>query len=225
MGTEITKLDQHGLEELRKHTDMIVKSGLVPAHFEKYPTAIPVCIRLAQSIGEEPVQLMQACYFIGGKMGLSSQYLLGRLRRSGSIIGTVHYEVEGEGETLSVRASAIDATTGEKVTGPAATMEMAKADGWTKNPKYKSMPEIMLHNRALSFLVRYHYPDSTAGLPTTDELQDVQAAGRATPAERTGALAAIEAEVTPAEPEDECDDERKVGFEDTETQPLFEAGE
>ena len=71
-------------------------------------------------------------------------------------------------------------------------------DGWTKNEKYKSIPEIMLRNRSLAFLTRYQYPDILAGLPTAEELQDIQAATSAVPAERTGALAAIEAEVSDA---------------------------
>jgi hypothetical protein len=216
---------------LKQHSAILAKSGLLPDHFKKYPAAVYTVASLARSIGEDPVQLAQACYFVGGKMGLASAYLLGRLRRTAAIRGTVRYIIEGEGETLSVRAQVIDAETGETIIGPAATYEMAKADGWTKNPKYKTMPEIMLRNRALSFLVRYHYPDATAGLPTADELRDIEAAKRGAAAVRTGALAAIEAECSdteehlevdePAETEDE---ERRIGYEDTETAELFEAG-
>ena len=185
------------IEALKTHSRIVAKSGLVPEHFRKHPEAVYTCVGIARSIGEDPVQLMQASYFIGGKMGLASSYLLARLRRSGAIKGTVRYLIEGSGETLSVRARAVDAETGEEVIGPAATMEMAQADGWTKNPKYRSMPEVMLRNRALAFLVRYHYPDATAGLPAADELRDVEAAQ--SPAQRTGALAAIEASLSNGE--------------------------
>jgi hypothetical protein len=223
MTDAIVSRNAEEIEALKAHSKILSSSGLLPDHFQKYPAAVYTCVGIARSIGEDPVQLMQACYFVGGKMGLSSAYLLARLRRSGVIRGTVRYLIEGQGDTLSVRATVIDAETGDEIVGPAATMEMAKADGWTKNTKYKTMPEIMLRNRALSFLVRYQYPDATAGLPTADELQDVQAAK--VPAERTGALAAIEAEVNGehVEPVEACDDgERRVGFEDTETAELFE---
>jgi hypothetical protein len=108
----------------------------------------------------------------------------------------VRYDIEDtEKDGLTVRASCVDEATGDEIVGPAASMRMATDDGWVKNKKYASMPEIMLRNRALAFLVRYQYPDILAGLPTADELQDVQAAVSVVPAERTGALASIELQV------------------------------
>jgi hypothetical protein len=109
----------------------------------------------------------------------------------------VRYDIEDtEKDGISVRARCIDAETGDEIIGPAATMRMAEDDKWVKNPKYRSMPEIMLRNRALAFLVRYQFPDILAGLPMAEELQDMQAAVSVVPAERTGALASIEAQVS-----------------------------
>lgn len=240
MGTDITTLGESGIEALKEHSKILASSGLLPDHFKKYPQAVYAAVGLARSMGEDPLHVCQSIYFISGKPGWTSSFLLARLRRTKAIVGTVQYDITGEGEGLRVRVRAMDAGTGEEIVGPEASMEMAKADGWTKNSKYKSMPEVMLRNRALSFFVRYHYPDVMAGLPMADELQDVQAAGRAAPAERTGALAAIEADIKgngqvidaveatesdAVEADTEADTDRKIGFEDTETQPLFEAGE
>src|SRR5512139_2867442 len=203
MGSELVRASATDIEAVKAHAKIISASGLVPAHFQKYPTAVYTAIGMARSLGEDPVQLMQACFFVGGKMGLSSSYLLSRLRRSGAIKGTVRYHIEGKGESLSVTASCVDAETGDVIEGPAATMAMAKAENWTKNEKYKSMPEIMLRNRALAFLVRYQYPDVLAGLHTVEELQDVRAAVM-TVSDASPVLASLESEIHGDAPADEA---------------------
>ena len=202
MTEAIVNTSPDDIDALKQHAKIVAASGLVPEHFKKYPQAVYTAVGLAKSMGEDPVHVMQNIYFVGGKPGWNSAFLLSRLRRTKTIRGTVRYDIEDtEKDGLTVRARCIDAETGDEIVGPAATMRMAQDDGWVKNKKYASMPEIMLRNRALAFLARYQYPDILAGLPTADELQDVQAAVSVVPAERTGALAAIEAQVAeePAE--------------------------
>lgn len=189
------------IDALTKHAKIVAASGLVPEHFKKYPQAVYTAVGLAKSMGEDPIYVMQSIYFTKGKPGWTSAFLLARLRRTKTIRGTVRYDIEDtEKDGISVRARCIDAETGDEIIGPAATMRMATDDGWTKNEKYKSMPEIMLRNRALAFLARYQYPDILAGLPTADELQDVHAASVAVVdgPKPAGALAALEAGVAGA---------------------------
>jgi len=196
--SEITRISEESIEAMKKHAMIVAKSGLVPKHFEKYPGAVYTATGIAKAMNEDPVFIMQNIYFVGGKPGWNSSFLLARLRRTKTIKGTVRYDIEDTEESgLSVQARCIDADTGDEIVGPAVTMRMAQDDGWTKNEKYQSIPQIMLMNRALAFLVRYYYPDILAGLPTADELQDVHAATVTTyvPSEPTGALASIEAEV------------------------------
>ena len=196
MTEEIVTASPDQIEALKKHAQIVAKSGLVPEHFQKHPASIYTAVGLAKSLGEDPIYVMQSIYFVSGRPGWNSAFLLARLRRTKTIRGTVRYDIEDtEKDGITVRAKAIDAETGDEIVGPAATMRMATDDGWVKNKKYASMPEIMLRNRALAFLVRYQYPDILAGLPTAEELQDVQAAVSVVPAERTGALASIELQV------------------------------
>jgi hypothetical protein len=201
MTEAITNTTPDNIDALTKHAKIVAASGLVPEHFKKYPQAVYTAVGLAKSMGEDPIYVMQSIYFTKGKPGWTSAFLLARLRRTKTIRGTVRYDIDDtEKDGITVRARCIDTETGDEIIGPAATMRMAQDDGWTKNEKYKSMPEIMLRNRALAFLVRYQYPDILAGLPTADELQDVHAATSVVPAGRTGALAAIEAKVAEAGP-------------------------
>jgi len=203
MSDEITNVSPDDIDALKQHAKIVAASGLVPEHFKKYPQAVYTAVGLAKSMGEDPVYVMQSMYFIGGRPGWNSAFLLARLRRTHTIRGTVRYDIEDtEQDGMTVRARCVDTETGDEIVGPAATMRMAQDDGWVKNPKYKSMPEIMLRNRALAFLVRYQYPDILAGLPTADELQDVHAASSVSivdiPKPEGGKLAALEAQVTGA---------------------------
>src|SRR5690606_17996316 len=173
MSESIALLDATKIEQIKSHAKIIAASGLVPDHFAKNPQAIYTAIDMARALKEEPVTFMQNVYFIGGRAGMYAQYMLSRLRRSGAIRGTVRYRVEGKGDSLAVTCSAVDAETGEEIFGPTVSMSMANAEGWTKNPKYRSMPEVMLRKRAVTFLVREHYPDVLMGFSTVEELEDM----------------------------------------------------
>ena len=171
--TALVSTNKEEIEALKAHCDRLARSGLLPEHFTKNPAAIYTAISMAKALGEVPETLMQEIYFVAGRAGLSAKYMLSRLQRTHAIRGTVRYLVEGKGATLSVRAVCTDAETGDTIEGPAATMEMAAAEGWTKNPKYKSMPEVMLRKRAVTFLARDHYPGALMGFLVVDEAEDV----------------------------------------------------
>ena len=54
-------------------------------------------------------------------------------------------------------------------------MAMANAEGWTKNPKYRTMPQLMLSYRAATSLIRLYAPEVTMGMQTDEEvLGDLQ---------------------------------------------------
>lgn len=179
--TALVSTDEREIAALKAHCERIARSGLVPDHFAKNPAAIYTAISMARALGEVPETLMQHIYFVSGRAGLTSAYMLSRLQRTKAIRGTVRYVSTGSGDSLSVRAIAVDGETGETVEGPAATMAMAVAEGWTKNPKYKSMPEVMLRKRAIAFLARDHYPGALMGFLTVEEAEDVAHVGRVRP--------------------------------------------
>lgn len=179
MSESIALLDASKIQQLQDHAKIIAKSGLVPDHFSRNAQAIYTALDMARALKEEPVTFMQNVYFVGGRAGMYAQYMLSRLRRSGAIRGTVRYHVEGKGDSLAVTCSAVDAETGEEIFGPTVSMAMANAEGWSKNLKYRSMPEVMLRKRAVTFLVREHYPDVLMGFSTVEELEDMAHSSRA----------------------------------------------
>jgi hypothetical protein len=50
---------------------------------------------------------------------------------------------------------------------------MAKAEGWTRNAKYQTMPEHMLRWRSATMLIRLFAPEVMLGIPAADELEDI----------------------------------------------------
>jgi hypothetical protein len=170
----IATMGKEEIDAIKAHCLRIAKSGLVPDHFKNSPEAIYTAIDMARVLGEEPVTFMQNVFFISGKAGMTAAYMNSRMRRRHVIKGTVRYVKTGSGADLAIRAVVRDAETDEMVEGPEVSMAMAKAEGWTKNAKYQSMPEVMLRARAITFLVRSHYPDVLMGFLTTEELEDMQ---------------------------------------------------
>lgn len=48
---------------------------------------------------------------------------------------------------------------------------MAKAENWTKNQKYRSMPEQLLRYRSATFLIRLYCPEVMVGVPAQVEVE------------------------------------------------------
>jgi hypothetical protein len=81
---------------------------------------------------------------------------------------------EIEIQDFSFVASAKDIRSGETLTGPAVTVEMAVREGWyTKNDsKWPTMTDLMGRYRAAAFFVRTFAPELAMGMKTTEEWLD-----------------------------------------------------
>jgi hypothetical protein len=107
--------------------------------------------------------------------------------KSGVFKGPIHFEEKGSGDGLAVTAYAIVRETGERVEFTA-SMAMAKAEGWTKNPKYKTMGGYMLRLRSATLLIRTTCPEVLLGMQTAEEVEDVNAAKSATLSQRVASI-------------------------------------
>ena len=65
---------------------------------------------------------------------------------------------------------------GKRIDGPKVSLSMAIKEGWfTKaGSKWQTMPQVMLMYRSAKFFSNVHAPDLTLGLPTADEIQDIE---------------------------------------------------
>lgn len=163
---------------LFEHSQRVAKvfaaSELVPAHLRKNGvTDVLLAYAIAKRMGEDPVIVMQNIYFVSGRAGWKSEYMIARANKSGVFKGRINWRTTGQGDTLSVTAFAKLAETGDEVTATA-SMGMAKAEGWTRNSKYQTMPEHMLRWRSATMLIRLFAPEVMLGIAAVEELQDIQ---------------------------------------------------
>lgn len=137
-----------------------------------------IALQMAEAMGEMPLVVMQNIHIVKGKAGFAAQYMIARANASGIFKGRINWRIQGKADTLSVTAFATLAETGEVVEFTV-DMAMAKAEGWTSNSKYKTMPEVMLRYRSATFLIRFYAPDVMLGYRTVDEFEDIGAAAAA----------------------------------------------
>jgi len=196
--------DPAAWEQINRVGKAFAASALVPEHFRGKLADTIVAVAMAQRIGENPLIVLQNIHIVKGKAGWSAQYMIARANASGLLRGRIRWDIVGKGDNLAVTAKATLADTGEEVTFTA-SMEMARAEKWTDNPKYRSMPELMLRYRSATFLVRLYLPEIMLGYQTAEELEDVGAAAAPKAARAGGAARPADyldaVDVTPALPE------------------------
>jgi hypothetical protein len=197
---------------------MFAASALVPKTFQGKPEDCMIGILLARRLGEEPLTVLQSLSVIGGRPFWASKYMLARANRSGAFRGPITWTVAKRPEVLKFEREAWGDKRGEKVK-TAATMpdltvtaratllggevveysvdsSMAIADGWANNPKYTSIPELMLRYRSASGLINLYAPEVMLGLSSADEADEIEATvvvprKRATAERQAPALAAL----------------------------------
>lgn len=191
----------------------LAKSDLLPPHFKGKPENVLLVLALAQQLDLSPIMALNQVSVIGQKPCLQASLMIALLNKSGLIRGPLQFEYSGDpGQPArSCSAYATDSDTGEVIRSEPVSLAMAQAEGWTRNPKYRSMPDVMLKWRAASFFVRTYYPQVVLGLHTAEEVEDAATAGPASSSnghmserEKLAALRAKRAAETPqaeAQPE------------------------
>ncbi len=138
-----------------------------------------IALSIAERMGENELTVLQNIHIVKGKAGFSAQFMIARANASGVFKGRINWRMSGQGDSLAAEAYATLAETGEEVSF-SVDMNMAKAEGWTSNPKYKSIPHLMLRYRSATFLVRLYAPDVMFGYRSAEEVEDMAFAEGAT---------------------------------------------
>lgn len=166
----------------QRRAKLFSQSVLVPESLRKGGPAEAlancyIAIKLAEAMGESEIMVMQNMHVVRGKAGFDAKYMIARANKSGVFTGSLNWRITGKGDALEVTCFANLKETGEEVSFTA-SMAMAKAENWVQNPKYKSMPELMLRYRSATLLVRLYAPEVMLGFRTADEYEDMDASGR-----------------------------------------------
>src|SRR5262245_19202957 len=161
--------DSQTFEHAQRIGKLFASSTLVPPHFQNNLPNCLIALQIARRFNEEPLTVFQQLYIVNTRPAWSSAYMINRCHRAGVFKTRITWETKGEGDSLAVTARAVLADSGEPVEATA-DMKMAAADGWTKNQKYKSMPEHMLRWRSAGMLIRLFAPECLLGFPLADEI-------------------------------------------------------
>lgn len=181
--TEIAVVPQSAEAEtfslMQRQAMLFAQSPLIPAHLragtpQQAMANCYIAMTIADRMGEDRMTVMQNIHIVHGTAGFKAQYMIARANASGVFKDGIDWEIKGSGENLSVTAFATLASTGRRVE-ITVDMKMAKAEAWTKNSKYQTMPEIMLRYRSGTFLVRMYAPQVMLGYQTVEEREDLVA--------------------------------------------------
>lgn len=171
-----------GFELLQRVGNMFAKSELVPGHLRGKPADCIIAVQLAYEMGLAPLSVLQNIYMVSGKAGWSAQFLIARANASGVFDDSgIDWEVTGRGGDLEVTAFATKRAGGRRVEYTV-SYAMAKAEGWTKNAKYQTMPELMLRYRSATTLIGLYCPEVKFGLGVREEFEDISASAPPTAA-------------------------------------------
>lgn len=146
------------------------KSTLVPSNYKNNPGDCAIAVNMAERMGIDPIMVMQSLYVVKGKPSWSGQACMSFIRNKYSEVFPVYTGTKG----TDIRGCYIKAITksGEILEGTEVTINMAKAEGWLSNPKWKNMPEQMLAYRAAAFFARIYCPEVLMGVSVEGEAED-----------------------------------------------------
>lgn len=165
--------DNAAFNDLFKKAQYLAKSDLVPDNYKNKPANCMIALDTANKLGVSPYFVMEQLTIVRGRRSWSGQ-------ACGSIINhypkfkdveLVYVGKEGE-DSWGAYVTAVRKDNGKTVKGTTVTIKMAKAEGWTSNPKWISMPEQMLAYRAYAFFARVHCADALNGFMVEGEPED-----------------------------------------------------
>ncbi len=164
---------------------MLSESTMVPDHFRQNIGNCVIALNYAYRAEIDPFMAMQKMYVIHGKPAIETQLQIALFNKSDRF-STLKYNISGTGEKKQCIAYATEIKTKETLEGPAVSIAMAKAEGWysKKGSKWQTLPDLMLRYRAAAFFIRLYAPETTLGLYTKDEIEDVGEMINVTPEEQ-----------------------------------------
>lgn len=158
-----------------KRAEIMSQAPFLPDAFRGNPGAVLIAVELADRLALPVMAVCQSIYVVHGKPAFSGSFYISCINASGRF-SPVDYEEQRDGEKLTgCRVVVTRRGSGKTVYGPWVTLEMAQKEGWTKNnPKWTSMPELMLRYRAAAFFARTFCPDVVLGFSVEGEAEDIQ---------------------------------------------------
>ena len=180
----------------------LANSELCPKQFRGKANDIAIVLHQAEVLGCDGQSALANMHVVHGTAGYASKFMIALANRHGVFDGPIRYRTEGSGQKAIVTAWA-KLKDGDTVESIAVGWDMAQAAGWTKNPKYKEIPELMYRYRSAAFLIRTTCPEVTMGMLSLEEIEDMHYADAREVRAEPSTLTRLEAAMKEAEPEAE----------------------
>lgn len=167
---------KQALNDYFQMAKVLSQSTMVPQPYQGNPSNCLIALEQAARMNCSPLMVMQQLYPLKGKPIWSGQACSMIVNGCGLFkCVKLNYVGERGKDSYGAYVSAIKKEDGSEVIGTTVDMAMAKSEGWTTNPKWKSMPEQMLGYRAYAFFARLHCPNALSGFSTEGEIEDIEA--------------------------------------------------
>ena len=172
--TQIVSKELKDFGDMWKIATQYSKSDLVPDTYKNKPQNVIIALGMAQKTGFDVYTIMNNLNIVKGKANWSGSFCRTLIEATGLYRDLDLIEVGEKGkDDWGYYAQAVKKSDGKIVKGATVNLGMAKTEGWTKNSKWQSMPELMMQYRALAFFARVYASSAINGLQTLEEIEDV----------------------------------------------------
>lgn len=165
-----------GFEAMQRIAKLFASSDIVPARFKGNISNSLIAVDMAMRLRANPLSVMQSLYVVHGTPAWSAKFLIATFNKCGRF-SAIRYAFQGEEgkDSWGCRAVTTELATGEQITGPLVTIELAKSEGWyaKSGSKWQTIPELMLRYRSAAWMVNTYAPEIAMGLATAEEREDV----------------------------------------------------
>lgn len=166
--------NKEAFNQLLRAAQMLSQTSIIPQNYQGKPQDCFVAIEMSNRMGISPMVVMQNMYVVKGKPSWAGQACTMLINSCGKFKDINHiYTGEKGTDKRGCYVEATRISDGATIQGVEVTLDMAKSEGWTSNPKWRNMPELMLAYRASAFFARVYCPEALMGVQTEDEMVDV----------------------------------------------------
>jgi hypothetical protein len=166
-------LDTNKMNALWKTAGMYSRCSMIGKMWQGHPDDCFVACELAIRMKVSPFMLMQNMYVVpgSGKGSFLGSFVIGMINTKGPFSGPVQWKFTGQGKARACTAYATHAKTGE-VCECTIDWNTVEGEGWTKNSKWKTMPDQMFRYRTAAWLARTYCPEVLMGMAAEGEVED-----------------------------------------------------
>lgn len=165
-----------GFEIGQRIAKVFASSSFVPDVYKGNIGNCMIGLNMAIRMNADPLMVLQNLVAVHGTPTFEAKFAIACFNATGKYSTLSYSEVGERGkDSWGMCAYAIELKTGAVKKGPVVTVQMAKDEGWySRNPKWKNVPELMLRYRAASWFIRTTDPGIMMGFQTKDEVEDVE---------------------------------------------------